>query len=374
MRPTTVLVLLPALSLGCHGKTNTGDSTAESSVALPTPEQTVLTAADGDAVDLQGTVFTLTFDSVGVTDTANPDDASGQGFDRLPGRYLLIRSTVPDGVTGPLATDLQAAWGLGIPLPEGARQPQIGSVVHVTGTFTHQDWNGNSMPMVTNATVDVVSGEPLAQSGASCHLDADCDDDLICARATQTCTAPPAGNEWSGAWHGVVGACETDDDCPLGQTCDPGYAIQTSGDYAPNYYADRDGGKHLCVPTSGLTMADLCGTIRTPADLVGGRWVEGKELCIAGTVLLSANASDGDTHEQLTVDEPLPYPVADAPYGAFGATTENVPPYKDPSRPEGALVDPPSGASVVVLGTVHYDDGHGWFELHPVKAYWTTGP
>jgi hypothetical protein len=44
-----------------------------------------------------------------------------------------------------------------------------------------------------------------------------------------------------------------------------------------------------------------------------------------------------------------------------------VPPYKDPSNPRGALPDPKDGDRVRMLGTVHDDDSHRWWEVHPIK-------
>ena len=67
------------------------------------------------------------------------------------------------------------------------------------------------------------------------------------------------------------------------------------------------------------------------------------------------------------LDEPLFFFLTDT------ATTENVPPYRDPAtgRP---LVDPAEGQLIDVVGTVHYDEGHVWWEIHPVKGYRLVGP
>jgi hypothetical protein len=141
------------------------------------------------------------------------------------------------------------------------------------------------------------------------------------------------------------------------------------GEFAPPYFIQRDAGKHLCVPAPGAGLAELCPRVLTTADLSGGRFVAGKEVCVRGETWLAVHAEDGDTHLQLVTDEPLPYPTADSPYWLFGSTTENAPPYKDPSRPQGALVDPEIGDVVVAVGTMRFDDSHGWWEMHPAKAY-----
>jgi hypothetical protein len=93
-------------------------------------------------------------------------------------------------------------------------------------------------------------------------------------------------------------------------------------------------------------------------------------VCVHGRILEPVLADDHDTHVQVVVDEPLPYPKTTISYYVFGGATENSPPYKDPSRPGGALVDPRAKQDVLLLGTYRYDDGHGWFELHPLKAVW----
>jgi len=151
--------------------------------------------------------------------------------------------------------------------------------------------------------------------------------------------------------------------------CDLGYTITDTGTYGIEYLTSEDVGRHLCVTPSGATLAELCPRIYTTADLAGGRFVTGKEVCIEGTIWLTTVPEDRDTHVQMVVDEPLPYPTGEAPYWVFGATTENGPCYKDPSRPGGGLADPAKGDRVVAIGTYRYDDDHGWFEVHPVKLY-----
>lgn len=337
-----------------------------------TPEDVVATTEPGSAVLVQGTVFTLTFD-----DLRQAPDA----FPIQPDRWILVRTAVPSGVT---RRDLDvsrvdAAWGLGLRLTGedlAARRfqlPQGGDTVRAAGTFARGPWAGRTMPMVEGLTeLTVVAGAPpLADVGRACAVDMDCADDLWCDRATSTCAAVPSGIAWGDPRRDVNGACDTDADCPAGQTCDSRTAITATGPYAAPYFVSRDAGRHLCVPTAGSTRESLCGRSVSTADLVGGRFATGKEVCVRGVVQLSLIAADGDTHLQLYVDEPLPYPAASATYDIFGATTENAPPYKDPAVPRGPIVDPAPGAVVTALGTYRYDDGHGWFEVHPVKAFWT---
>jgi hypothetical protein len=209
----------------------------------------------------------------------------------------------------------------------------------------------------------------LAAQGEACERDMDCHDRLICGRATARCEPPPVAVEWGSDFRNLHGTCLVDDDCPRGQVCELGYTTVAEGDYSPPYFVERDAGKHLCVPTAGATAASLCPRTGTTADLVGGRYVPGKEVCIRAETWLVVAAEDRDTHLQATVEEPLPYPAADAQYWLFGATTENVPPYKDPSRPQGAIADPAEGDHFIAIGTIRWDDSHGWWEMHPVKAY-----
>lgn len=333
----------------------------------PTPEEVLATASPGDVVTVQGKVFAVTFDSNQTTETVLGD------------RWVLIRSGgPPPGATleDLDATQAVAAWGLGLHIPQDALQartmllPQIGDVVRATGTFGEGSWNGSTRPVLDEISeMKVMVGVTLKDVGEACTHDLDCDDDLVCVRATHTCGSTPEPIHWGSAWHDVNGACDTDDDCPLGQHCDPGYTIQASGPYRAQHNRG-DIGRYLCVPDATTAQA-ACPRVLTAADVAGGRFVQGKEICVEGTAILAANSEgDGDTHLQLRVDEPLVYPDADAPYAFFGATTETGPPYKDPSRPTGAVPAPSTGQHVIVLGTYRYDGGHRWFEVHPNKQVW----
>jgi hypothetical protein len=330
-----------------------------------TPEDVAAASSDGDAVIVEGTVHTLTFD-----DVLGADDL----FTPLPDRWLLIRTVVPPHVT---LDDLDSgnvlpAWGLGVLIRgdalAAAPLPQIGDRVHVTGTFGHAAWAGFTVPVVEDATIEILeTTTTLGVVGDTCGNDLDCHDRLVCDRATTTCVVPEP-IVWGSDWRNLNGTCVADADCPLGQRCDTTYVTPLDGDFAPAYYLERDAGKSLCVPDDGATLAELCPRILTPADVSGGRFVAGKEVCVRATNWLSVNADDRDTHVQMALDEPLPYPAADTAYYIFGSTSENAPMYKDPSRPQGAVADPGGGDVTVAIGTIRYDDSHGWWEIHPIKA------
>jgi len=92
---------------------------------------------------------------------------------------------------------------------------------------------------------------------------------------------------------------------------------------------------------------------------------------VRGTLFVATVAEDNDTHDQMRVDEPIPYPQPDITYDLFGGVTENGPIYKDPTLPGGPVLDPAEGQDVIAVGTYRYDPDHGWYEVHPVKAYLT---
>lgn len=64
------------------------------------------------------------------------------------------------------------------------------------------------------------------------------------------------------------------------------------------------------------------------------------------------NGSDGDNHIETGTLCP-----------AAHLTTETTPPYF------GIVEAPPMGATVSIYGQVRYDDYHGWWELHPLRAW-----
>ena len=368
-----------------------------------TPEQAGA-QVDGSKVVVVGSVHTVTWDS---TQTAmrrrelaahagdlewireqddeearglrHANDDAGAKYPRTPDHYILIRSQVPPGITfgQPDFTpgSLAAAWTLGIHVTDidpAAPLPEVGATVRVTGTVHRIAWNQRELllPIVEPTQLDLVDGPPpLAGPGEACTLDQACNARLVCDRASQTCMPPPREIYWADPFHDVNGACDTDADCPLGQTCDPGYTMVATGTFKVNYFASTDVGRHVCRLVPGATVKSQCPRIYTTRDLAGARFVTGKEICVRATLLLSTLATDGDTHDQTVVDEPIPYPTDDVAYHLFGATTENGPPYKDPAAPAGAIPDPAVGQEVIAIGTYRYDPDHGWHEVHPVKAY-----
>jgi hypothetical protein len=371
-----------------------------------TPESVAAGGKDGQRVEVTGEVHTVTFDSAMTAQrraliarhAGDPtlawllDDDQGEqdgelhayddpadGYPRTPDHYVLIRSVTPDGVVfGQPAFSpsmLKEAWGLGVHLTDidpAAPMPEIGSVIKVTGTLHRVPWNQREdlLPILDDAHIDIVSGPPaLAGPGASCARDQACNARLICDRSTLTCLPPPREIYWADPWRDLNGACDADADCPLGQRCNTAYTIAASGMYAAHYFPAQDAGRHICTLAAGATLASECPRIYTARDLAGARFVTGKEICVRATMLAPLLAEDGDTHDQVKVDEPLPYPRADAPYYVFGAVTENGPVYKDPALGTAMIADPAADHDIVAIGTYRYDPGHGWYEMHPVKAY-----
>jgi hypothetical protein len=369
-----------------------------------TPEQAASGASEGEKIVVTGEVHTTTFDSTQtmarkfdlIAHAGNQDwiiesddeeqrgvafayNDAGAKYPRTPDHYILIRSKVPPGVTQGdpdfSPGNLAAAWGLGVHLTDidpASPMPEIGTQLKVTGTFHRITWNQREiqLPIVDDATIEVVSGPPdLAGPGEACTLDQACNARLVCDRASMTCMPPPREIYWADPWHDVNGACDTDADCPLGQLCDQTYAIPTSGVYSATYFPTVDNGRHLCRLVAGATVASECPRIYTTRDLAGARFVTGKEICVHASLLVGTHATDGDTHDQMHVDEPIPYPTDDVAYNLFGATTENGPIYKNPALPGGPIMDPAVDQDVIAIGTYRYDPDHGWHEVHPVKAY-----
>ena len=374
-----------------------------------TPEQVVSGAKDGDRVTVTGEVHTVTYETTQSAQrraaVASAGDLSdlralerlmeqtdekrrgmkhafddgAAGYPRTTDRYILLRTAKPDGITlgetNFVPSKLVPAWGIGVHLRDlepGAAMPEIGSTIKVTGTFRRIIWNQREVdvPIVDDPTIEIISGpRDLVAAGGACALDQECNARLICDRASRTCALPPREIYWADPWHDVNGACTVDADCPLGQVCDPGYAITATGPFAAHYFIAEDVGRHVCRLAPGATVASQCPRIYTARDIAGGRFVAGKEVCVRTTLFVAVAAEDGDTHAQMRVDEPIPYPTADASPTVFGATTENGPMYKDPALSGGPIADPVDGQEVITIGTFRYDPDHGWYEVHPVKAY-----
>ncbi len=393
------LALGTVLALAACGDPYNGTLTPEKAAGAP----------EGHLVVVIGTVFAVTFDSQEVMmhsferklhaldptwttgeereEEERPGDVpyeDTENYHRTPDHYVLIRSQKPPHVTNgdPDFTPgaLAAAWGLGIHLTDidapNAPMPEIGARIEITGKVHHVTWNSReiTLPIVDEATITILDGPPeLAGPGDPCTRDQACNARLVCDRASMTCQPTAHEIYWDDPWRDVNGACDTDADCPLGQVCDQTHTIASTGNYAP-MHAPTDAGRHLCTLAPGATLDTECPRIYLPRDLVGGRFASGKEICVRGNLLTPLPASDGDTHDQLVVDEPIPYPTADATYAQFGGVSENGPVYKDPALPGGAVVDPVVGQDVVAIGTYRYDPGHGWYEVHPVKAYLPPPP
>jgi hypothetical protein len=148
--------------------------------------------------------------------------------------------------------------------------------------------------------------------------------------------------------------------------------IDPTGEFAAHYFATADVGLHVCLLNPGATVGSQCPRIYNIHDVIGGRFVTGKEICVRATLLSPVHAEDNDTHDQMIVDEPIPYPTDDIAYNLFGGTTENGPIYKHPKLPGGPIMDPQPNQEVIAIGTYRYDPDHGWYEVHPVKGYFPT--
>lgn len=381
---------------GCGGHEFDGKGTAEEVTA---------NAKDGQQVEATGEVFAVTWDSVqaparkamlaahfdSIEYVLEQEDEAkralvhayedtGAKYPRTEDRYVLIRTTTPAGITfgqpGFTPGKLEASWGLGIHLVgvDGSHPlPEIGTHVKVSGTFRRITWNAREVmvPIIDEPVVTIIDQPtPLAGVGEACTLDQACNARLVCDRATMKCAPPPREIYWSDPWRDVNGACDTDADCPLGQVCDPSYTLSNTGDYRTYYFASADVGRHVCTLAPNMrTVAAQCPRIYSTRDLVGARFATGKEICVRVRSLTNTHADDLDTHAQMKVDEPIPYPTADLAYHLFGGCTEVGPIYKDPSLPGGPVLDPPADTDFIAIGTYRYDPDHGWYEVHPVKAY-----
>jgi hypothetical protein len=376
---------------------------------LTTPEQLAVDGKDGQRVEVIGEVHAVTFDSAQVAARKallaahrdavewvleQDDEAQHAGhtaftepdakYPRTEDRYVLIRTTKPAGITFGEPDfsigRLGPAWGLGVRitnLDAAHPMPDVGAIIKVTGTLRRITWNQRDVqvPVVEDATIQVlVAPRRLAGPGDACGLDQECNDRLICDRATTRCVAPPREIYWADPWRDVNGACTTDLDCPLGQVCDPAYQIAATGDYAAHYFAAEDVGRHVCTIPADATLASQCPQVYTTRDIVSGRFVTGKEICVRIQPQFATRAEDNDTHAQMRLDEPIPYPQPDLTYNLFGVTTENGPMYRDPALPGGAVQDPVEGQTYIAVGTYRYDPSHGWYEVHPVKKYFAVAP
>lgn len=317
--------------------------------------------AMGQVVTVRGTIAAVTY---------------GQDWDEVPtatirpGRYILF------AVSQELA-DRYGPWGLGARLPAERlrsrqwRLPQSGDVVEVRGRLTTVDFRSDqpNNPLLDELTAYSIvesHGPRLAELGETCRHDMDCADDLWCERSGVCAVVPEL--DWNSDLRNITGTCVSDKDCPIGQRCDPGYRVKDSGEYRPPYHVDRNSGRFLCQVDRAAAADSLCPRAVAVDELSGGRFPTGKELCLRARIAFTVfSPGDRDTHVQVQLAQPLRLPEAMPTLSTFQAATENAPPYKDPTNPLGPLVDPERDDQVEMLGTVHFDDGHGWWELHPIK-------
>jgi len=289
-------------------------------------------------------------------------------------RYILLKIENTEGLT-----PAQAAWGVGVMLTlqqwavERIALPYPGDFIEVEGTLDKRKVNDEERLVITPVlSLETISSPNpvLKDIDDTCTHDMDCRDDLICERKSKKCKkAPPLG--WSSSIRGINGACDTDEDCPLGQFCHPQYNIKGEGPFAAHYYRERDIGRQLCqVYDRNAATETICPRVVSADDVLSGRFAESKEVCVRDRLFLTYfNPGDNDTHVQYIIRHPSIYPLGFPPLAISGFASENAPPYKDPDNPFGRLPDPPDLREVIMLGTVKYDGGHMWYEIHPFKWY-----
>ncbi len=358
------VALAGTLAVGCAN-----DGPSRSSAPSVTPEDIVRgIVKPGERVTVEGLVNAV------VLNSTPPGD--GHGFVRSAERYVLLDATPVAG-----QSESQAEWGVAavwsgpMLVSRTWPLPHPGDRLRVTGTVSSSSFGAfvseARSTLESLEAVEIVSSNvaPLVDVGGACAHDMDCRDDLVCDVGARVCTAPPPDTSWDTDFRGVNGACDADADCALGQYCDTRFRIAADGPYRVHYHVERDAGRHLCqVRDREAPIEDLCPRLYSAEDLLSGRFAEGKEICIAGTVLVSVfSPGDFDTHVQYRLTRPAVWPLALPPVQLFGVAAENVPPYKDPANPAGRIGDPIPDQYTAHLGTVHWDDSHGWYELHAIK-------
>ncbi len=323
--------------------------------------------AAGTTLTLRGTVGAVTF--LRTAPAPNDPEQLGQLTDD---RVVLLQ---------PSAAPSPPVFGVGAILPgdvlraRAVRLPARGDTVEVIGTLASLRYNDDDQPVlrpVTDLRVITAAGPMLADVGAPCTLDVDCQDDLWCERGSSKCVVPQR-QSWNSAVRNINGTCQTDADCPARQRCQLDYTIAATGQYAPHYAVSRDVGRHLCRVDPAAQPAVHCPQPLRPEDVLSGRYPEGKEVCVRARVEFPVVASDRDTHVQLLIEGAAVFPLASPVLEIFHFASEITPIHKDPANPLGAMLDPPAGSMIEALGTVHYDDGHGWWEIHPIKWYRVVG-
>ncbi len=323
--------------------------------------------ASGTVLTLRATVGAVTY----LRTTPAPSDPEQLG--ELTGDRVVL---LQPAAAGPPVFGVGAVLTGDVLRARTVRLPARGDVVEVTGTLATLRYNDEDQPIlrpVTALRVVTPVGPALADVGAACALDADCQDDLWCDRASGKCLVPAETLTWHSALRNINGTCQADADCPTRQACQLDYTIVASGPYSPHYGASRDVGRHLCRVDPAAAPEVHCGRPVAPEDVLSGRYPEGKEVCVRARVEFPVVASDRDTHVQLLIDGAKVFPLSSPLLDIFHFAAEITPIHKDPANPLGPMLDPPAGAMIEALGTVHYDDGHGWWEIHPIKWYRVLG-
>jgi hypothetical protein len=99
------------------------------------------------------------------------------------------------------------------------------------------------------------------------------------------------------------------------------------------------------------------GNGTTAAAVSGGKIPEGSYVWLNATVGFTARNNDGDQ----AIGDDLVEVLALCPPAQL--TTEITPPYF------GIVSPPPVGAAIRLYGQVRFDENHGWWEVHPVRAW-----
>ena len=90
-------------------------------------------------------------------------------------------------------------------------------------------------------------------------------------------------------------------------------------------------------------------------DIIDGKYGSGKEVCIKDFVNHVLPETDGDYHVRFGN-----YQYAGQTF--IGFVTELTPQYVTGNR----VAIPPAGQTQRVHGMVRWDQGHGWWEMHPI--------
>jgi hypothetical protein len=216
---------------------------------------------------------------------------------------------------------------------------------------------------VPGCTNGAVCSAPLtcdAESGhcstPTCTRDTDCDDGSYCTQAGSCQVLAYGGATPCAGGTTVTYKCATEETVADLSSC-----VGAEGPSGCPYCLDnacfRTGlcqnaddchGGDSCA--SGLCVANApqCATTVAVADVIGGTYAAGKEVCVSGKVAGVDNGYDGMIEIRIGT---MPYLYVDV-----------IPVYKD----IGVVQIPDEGDTVTVHGTVRWDAGHGDWELLPV--------